>query len=68
LIADLDLDLLKKLRSHGSVRNLQDRRTDIYDLKKLKPNGRFELLQNYADNHPVLHFLNPIILKDEPVR
>ncbi len=67
LIADLDLDLLKKLRSHGSVRNLQDRRTDIYELKKLKPNGRLEILQKYADNNPVLQFLNPIILKDEPL-
>ncbi|MBI3511526.1 MAG: bifunctional GNAT family N-acetyltransferase/carbon-nitrogen hydrolase family protein [Bacteroidetes bacterium] len=67
LIADLDLDLLKKLRSNGSVRNLQDRRTDIYELKKLKPNGRRELLQKYADNKPVLHFLNPIILSDNPI-
>jgi len=67
LIADLDLDLLKKLRSSGSVRNLQDRRTDIYELKKLKPNGRLEMLQKYADNKPVLHFLNPIILSDTPI-
>ncbi len=30
LIVDLDLDLLKKLRSKGSVRNLQQRRKDLY--------------------------------------
>ena len=32
LIADLDLDLLKELREQGSVRNLQSRRTDLYDI------------------------------------
>ena len=30
LIADLDLDLLKELRKHGSVRNLESRRKDLY--------------------------------------
>ncbi len=30
LIADIDLDLLKELRSHGSVRNLKSRRKDLY--------------------------------------
>jgi len=29
LLADLDLDLLKELRKHGSVRNLESRRTDL---------------------------------------
>ena len=32
LISDLDLDLLKKLRTQGSVRNLQQRRKDIYEV------------------------------------
>lgn len=32
LIVDLDLDNLKELRSHGSVRNLRDRRLDLYDV------------------------------------
>ena len=38
LIADLDLELLKELHIHGSVQNLRDRRTDIYDvrLKRVK--------------------------------
>ena len=30
LIADLDLDNLKELRTHGSVRNFRDRRLDLY--------------------------------------
>jgi predicted amidohydrolase/GNAT superfamily N-acetyltransferase len=30
LIADLDLDNLKELRMHGSVRNFRDRRLDLY--------------------------------------
>ncbi len=32
LIADLDLDLLKELREHGSVRNIYNRRLDLYNL------------------------------------
>lgn len=34
LIADLDLDLLTELHEHGSVRNLKDRRKDVYQVKK----------------------------------
>ncbi len=34
LIADLDIDLLRNLNQFGSVRNLKDRRKDIYELKK----------------------------------
>jgi predicted amidohydrolase len=59
LIADLELDLLKKFRSHGSVHNLLDRRTDLFELKQLKPNGRLNILQQHAQ----LNFLNPVILK-----
>ncbi len=36
LIADVDLDLLKKLHEQGSVRILKDRRHDLYKIKKLK--------------------------------
>ncbi len=35
LIADLDIGLLRELNQFGSVRNLKDRRKDIYELKKL---------------------------------
>lgn len=34
LIADVDIDLLRELNQFGSVRNLRDRRKDIFDLKK----------------------------------
>ena len=34
LIVDVDLELLKELNMFGSVRNLSDRRTDIYTLAK----------------------------------
>jgi predicted amidohydrolase/GNAT superfamily N-acetyltransferase len=30
LIVDVDLDLLKELHSHGTVRNMKDRRPDLY--------------------------------------
>ncbi len=32
LIADLDLDKLAEIRRNGSVRNLQDRRLDLYQV------------------------------------
>jgi predicted amidohydrolase/GNAT superfamily N-acetyltransferase len=34
LIADLDIDLLRELNQFGSVRNLKDRRTDLFELRK----------------------------------
>lgn len=34
LIADVDLDLLKDLNKFGAVRNLNDRRKDVFELKK----------------------------------
>jgi len=34
LIADVDIDLLRELNRFGSVRNLNDRRKDIFELKK----------------------------------
>ncbi|HZH66144.1 MAG TPA: carbon-nitrogen hydrolase, partial [Flavisolibacter sp.] len=32
LIADVDVDLLKELHSFGAVRNLIDRRTDLFKI------------------------------------
>lgn len=34
LIADVDIDLLRELNKFGSVRNLKDRRLDLFELKK----------------------------------
>ena len=34
LIADVDIDLLRELNQFGSVRNLKDRRKDIYEILK----------------------------------
>ncbi|MFV0541480.1 MAG: bifunctional GNAT family N-acetyltransferase/carbon-nitrogen hydrolase family protein [Aestuariibaculum sp.] len=34
LIANVDIDLLRELNQFGSVKNLKDRRTDIFELKK----------------------------------
>ena len=36
LVADVDLDLLRELHRFGSVRNLRDRRTDVYRLEAVK--------------------------------
>ena len=35
LIADVDIDMLRELNQFGSVRNLKDRRTDIYKVIRL---------------------------------
>ncbi len=34
LIADVDIDLLRELNQFGSVRNLKDRRKDVFELRK----------------------------------
>jgi len=34
LIADVDISMLRELNQNGSVRNLKDRRTDIYSLRR----------------------------------
>lgn len=41
LIADANLDLLTELNAHGSVKNIRDRREDVYSLRYLhkKPKG-----------------------------
>lgn len=36
IIADVDLDHLKELHAYGSVRNLKDRRTDLYEVRLKK--------------------------------
>ena len=36
LVSDVDLDLLNELHTYGSVRNLRDRRNDLYELKMKK--------------------------------
>lgn len=35
LIVDVDLNLLKELHEHGSARILKDRRTDLYEIKRV---------------------------------
>lgn len=36
LVSDVDLDLLNELHTYGSVRNLRDRRNDLYELRMKK--------------------------------
>ncbi|HEX8659577.1 MAG TPA: bifunctional GNAT family N-acetyltransferase/carbon-nitrogen hydrolase family protein [Hymenobacter sp.] len=54
LIADLDLDLLKDLNTSGAVRNLRDRRKDLYSLSwSIKKSERDdELLEQGAERLP----------------
>lgn len=42
LVADVDLSLLNELHSFGSVRNLRDRRKDVYELKLINPGRQIE--------------------------
>jgi hypothetical protein len=34
LIADVDLDQLRELHTFGAVKNLKDRRTDLFELRR----------------------------------
>ena len=36
LVSDVDLDLLNELHTYGSVRNMRDRRSDLYELRMKK--------------------------------
>lgn len=38
LVVDLDIDLLRELNEFGSVRNLKDRRLDLFELRRRLPN------------------------------
>jgi len=40
LIADVNIDLLRELNQFGSVKNLKDRRKDIFELKKIGVAGK----------------------------
>ncbi|WP_259404468.1 bifunctional GNAT family N-acetyltransferase/carbon-nitrogen hydrolase family protein [Hymenobacter sp. HSC-4F20] len=52
LIADLDLDLLKDLNTSGAVRNLRDRRKDLYTLSWKKTERDDELLAQGEERAP----------------
>jgi len=36
LISDINLNLLNELHTYGSVRNLKDRRSDLYEVRVKK--------------------------------
>lgn len=42
LIADVDIDMLTELNQHGSVRNLKDRRKDLFVLRKKRQSKKGE--------------------------
>ncbi len=52
LIADLDLDLLKDLNTSGAVRNLRDRRKDLYSVSWTKKAEREEEVLPAAEEKP----------------
>lgn len=52
LVADVDLSLLNELHSFGSVRNLRDRRKDVYELKLLqKPEQNNQVGEKVITSH-----------------
>ncbi len=53
LVVDLDLELLKKLRTQGSVRNLHQRRKDLYKLSFLLKSKESEVQKKPAKKEPV---------------
>ncbi len=40
LVADVDLSLLRELHSFGAVKNLKDRRKDLYDVIRVRPEDK----------------------------
>ncbi|WP_207891046.1 bifunctional GNAT family N-acetyltransferase/carbon-nitrogen hydrolase family protein [Hymenobacter edaphi] len=50
LIADLDLDLLKDLNTSGAVRNLRDRRKDLYSVSWVKKTERDDELLHQGED------------------
>lgn len=64
VVADLELDALKRLRLNGSVRNMADRRTDLYELKWVKRASKSDDLEKQSRENYEFKFLNPSILKD----
>ncbi|WP_242478847.1 bifunctional GNAT family N-acetyltransferase/carbon-nitrogen hydrolase family protein [Hymenobacter lapidiphilus] len=62
LIADLNLDLLKDLNTSGAVRNLRDRRKDLYSVSWVKNSERAdELLSQGEERAPKTSTLHPPI-------
>ncbi|NVO86482.1 bifunctional GNAT family N-acetyltransferase/carbon-nitrogen hydrolase family protein [Hymenobacter sp. P5252] len=62
LIADLNLDLLKDLNTSGAVRNLRDRRKDLYSVSWVKKTERDdELLSQGEERAPKTSTLHPPI-------
>ncbi|SNC74760.1 Predicted amidohydrolase [Hymenobacter gelipurpurascens] len=53
LIADLDLDLLKDLNTSGAVRNLRDRRKDLYSVSWVKKTERDDELLAQGEERAV---------------
>ncbi len=45
LVADVDIDLLKELHSFGAVKNLKDRRRDLYDVKYIIEKSDAEVIK-----------------------
>lgn len=45
LISDINLNLLNELHTYGSVRNLKDRRSDLYEVR-VKNEGHGDGLEN----------------------
>ncbi|WP_245744874.1 bifunctional GNAT family N-acetyltransferase/carbon-nitrogen hydrolase family protein [Hymenobacter actinosclerus] len=62
LIADLNLDLLKDLNTSGAVRNLRDRRKDLYSVSWVKKTERDDaLLSQGEERAPKTSALHPPI-------
>jgi hypothetical protein len=59
LFADVDLSLLKELHEYGSVQNLKDRRTDLYEVAVKKPSKRTAKKASH-DNDP--EYVAPVLV------
>ena len=62
LFADVDVSLLKELHEYGSVQNLKDRRTDLYEVNMKRPSRRGAKKASH-DNDP--EHVAPLIVVSE---
>lgn len=63
LVSDVDLDLLNELHTYGSVRNLRDRRNDLYELRMKRTHRKIIDKKSPDGNLVIRGFLCLILCK-----
>lgn len=72
LVSDVDLDLLNELHTYGSVRNLRDRRNDLYELRMKRTHRKIidknpRTAISLSGDFCVLFFVKVFVVVEQPV-